>query len=164
MVNLQSPDHTKAAFKKHEILTVHGIIVKNALTLMHKIKNMPSLLPKSIVQLFPADIPKYKTSHEDNMDWLAIYNQPYLRSSIFYKGPILAISEDNVSRITCLPSIFSINIYKKSAKRILLDMQNSGTDEEWPPFFLYNLPGLRTSARTVNLQINYNITNSEMED
>ena len=26
------PDHTKATFKEYEILTVHGVIIKNALT------------------------------------------------------------------------------------------------------------------------------------
>ena len=36
------PDHTKPAFKEHGVLTVQGVIVKNALILMHKINNMPS--------------------------------------------------------------------------------------------------------------------------
>ena len=62
------PDHTKPAFKEYEILTVHGIIAKNALILMHKIKNMTSLLPKSIINLFPPDIPNYGTSYDDNID------------------------------------------------------------------------------------------------
>ena len=141
------PDHTKLTFKEHGILTVQGVIVKNALTLMHKINNMPSSLPQSIVQLFPSNIPKYGTDNEANENWLAVFNQPDFRRSIFYKGPILAITDHN-THITCPSSIFSINIYKKSAKRVLLDLQSTGDNEEWPPFLLNNLPGLRKSKRT----------------
>ena len=112
-------------------------------TLMHKITYMPGLLPSSIKDLFTSDIPKYGTSYEDNIKWLTTYSQPYLRASVFYKGPILAITEHNISRITCPSSIFSINIYKKSAKRVMIELQSSGNNEEWSPFLLHNLPGLR---------------------
>ena len=82
---------------------------------LHKIKNMPSKLPKSIRELFPTNIPDYGTTHEQNSDWLTTYSKKYLSSSIFYKGPLLAVTEHNVT-VTCPSSLFSINIYKKSAK------------------------------------------------
>ena len=149
------PDHTKATFKEYEILTVHGVIIKNALTLMHKLAYMPGLLPSSIKDLFTSDIPKYGTSYDDNINWLTTYSQPDLRASVLYKGPILAITEHNISRITCPSSIFSISIYKKSAKRVMIELQSSGNNEEWPPFLLHNLPGLRKSTRSGTQKINY---------
>ena len=155
------PDHTKLAFKEYEILTVHGVIIKNALTLLHKINNMSSLLPRSIVELFPSNMPKHGTSYEDNIDWFTTYSQPGLRTSVFYKGPILAITEHNAN-ITCLTSLFSASIYKKSAKRVLLDLQSAGNTEEWPPFLLHNLPGLRQSSRAGRLQISYQTTQAEI--
>ena len=148
----QPPDHTKNAFRDYEILTVHGVIIKNALILMHKINNMAGLLPTSIRDLFTSDRPKHGTSYDDNINWLSTYSQPDLRASVFYKGPILAITEHN-TRITCPSSIFSISIYKKSAKRVLLELQSSGDTEEWPPFLLHNLPGLRKSTRLGTQQV-----------
>ena len=158
------PDHTKPIFKEHEVLTVHGIIVRNALILLHKVKHMPSLLPNSIVQLFPENLPEYKSSHEDNELWLATYSQPYLKNSVFYKGPILAITDENVTGITCPSSLFSINIYKKSSKRVLLDSQNVGNTDDWPPFLLHNIPGLRQSNRTTDARINYQLTSHTTDD
>ena len=140
-------DHTKASFQELGILTIHSIIVKNALLLLHKIKYMPSTLPKSIVELIPDNIPSYGSNFEDNTDWLSIYNQPLFRKSVFYKGPILAITKENIENITSPPSLFSSSIYKKEAKRTLLKLQSGGEGDEWPNFLLYNLPGLRTSTR-----------------
>ena len=140
------PDHTKQAFKEYGVLTVHGIIVQNALILMHKVKNMPNLLPSSIRQLFPQDMPEYESNFEANINWLQIYNQTDFRSSVFYKGPILSITEHNI-RITCPSSLFNVRIYKNLVKGMLLELQSVGIDEEWPPFVLHNLPGLRKSKR-----------------
>ena len=140
-------DHTKASFQKFGILTIHSIIVKNALLLLHKIKYMPSTLPKSVVELMPNNIPSYGSNFEDNIDWLSIYNQPLYRKSVFYKGPMLAITTENIEKVTTPSSLFSSSIYKKEAKHTLLELQSGGQGEEWPNFLLYNLPGLRTSAR-----------------
>ena len=154
------PDHTKQAFKEYEILTVHGVIIKNALILMHKLKSMPHLLPRSIKELFPDNIPKFGSSYEENAEWLSIYSGLNLRPSIFYKGPILAITEQNVL-ITCPSSIFSLSIYKKSAKRVLLNLQSDGISEEWPTFLLNNLPGLRKSARLNTQQSTRNYSEND---
>ena len=146
------PDHTKKMFEDLEILTVHSIIVRNALILMHKIKNMNSLIPKTVVSLFPTNIPKWGSAFDENIEWLSTYSQSYLKSSLFYKGPILAISEENL-KITCPQSIFSLNTFKKSSKRIMLELQCSGNTEEWPPFLLHNIQGLRKSNRAHKEQI-----------
>ena len=150
-----NPGHTKRAFEKHNVLTVHNIIVKNALTLLHKVKNMPGLLPKSIRELFPENIPTRSSTHENCLDWLTTYNTPIFRPSIFYKGPMLSITQHN-DTITTPSSLFSINIFKNSTKRELLKLQSSGNDEEWPNFLLYNIPGLRKSHREDRLTIDYN--------
>ena len=130
-------------------ITVHGVIVQNALILMHKHKNFKSLLPQSINEIFPNNTPNYGSSFEENSDWLSVYNCPEFRRSVFYKGPMLAISDLNISKIVCPSSVISLSIYKKSAKRVLLELQNGDNDtHDWPPFILYNLPGLRHSNRT----------------
>ena len=149
------PDHTKHAFREFGILTVHGVIVQNALILMHKHKNFKSLLPQSINEIFPNNTPNYGSSFEENSDWLSVYNCPEFRRSVFYKGPMLAITDLNISKIVCPSSVFSLSIYKKSAKRVLLELQNGDNDtHDWPPFILYNLPGLRHSNRTVRHHTN----------
>ena len=48
------------------------------------------------------------------------------------------------------PTAFlSINAYKKNVKRMLLELQNKGDVNEWQAdnFLLYNISGLRKSAR-----------------
>ena len=44
---------------------------------------------------FPDEIPEYGSDYEQNCNWLAIYDQTVFRQSVFYKGLILAISEQN---------------------------------------------------------------------
>ncbi len=99
----QLPAHTRESFKEYEILTVHGIIVKNALILLHRIKHFPSTVPTSIRNIFPSNIPTYGSDHESCAEWLETYGSNVYRSSVFYKGPLLAITEHN-KRITSLPS------------------------------------------------------------
>ena len=129
-----------------------GVIVRNALTLMHKIKYFPNTVPNSIRSLFADNTLTYDSNHENSAVWLETYSSPVFRSSIFYKGPILAISKTNVVDITSAPSLFSLNIYKSSAKRVLLEQQSTtGEDENsWPTFLLYKLSGLRSSTRIQN--------------
>ena len=140
------PVHTKRSFHKYDILTVHSIIAKNALIFMHKIKNFPCLLPTSIRETIPNNVLKDGANLDDNQQWLEHYGHSIYNKSIFFKGPLLAISQNNIEA-TSLPSLFNFKIYKKSVKRMLLDQQNDGDTEEWPVFLLYNIPGLRKSAR-----------------
>ena len=144
----QLPAHTKDSFKEYGILTIHGVIVKNALLLMHKIKHFPHTVPSSIKNLFPSNIPTHNSNLDNSSEWLSTYGSSIFRQSIFFKGPLLAITETNVN-ITCPPSLFSVNIYKSNAKRILLEQQSitNNNEQSWPTFLLNNIPGLRKSQR-----------------
>ena len=141
------PRHTKIFFDEHEILTVHGLIVLNSIILLHKIKHMPQLLPKNIRLSFPDDIPTKNSDHDSANSWLQLYGSSHFKNSIFYKGPLLSMYADNTD-ITTLPTLFSINMLKVSAKRKLLQLQQGDGDENWQPFLLNNIPGLRRSKRT----------------
>ncbi|KAL5249657.1 hypothetical protein ACHWQZ_G018500 [Mnemiopsis leidyi] len=150
------PAHTKRAFESHNVLTVHSIIVKNALILLHKVKHMPSLLPQSIKDLFPNNIPSLITTYDDCAEWLSTYNSSTFRPSVFYKGPMLSITKQNTA-ITIPSSIFSLNVFKNSAKSELIKSQSSGNDEDWPTFLLYNIPGLRRTSREGRPIIDYSL-------
>ena len=146
------PASTKSGFNENKILTIHSIIVKNALMLMHKIKYVPHLLPASIKTTISPNSPIFN-SHDLNLScvttWSEKYGQHPYCNTIFYKGPLLAMSQHNINATT-LPSLFNINIYKNSIKSMLLDQQNEGPPDEWPCFLLYDIPGLRKSQRTKN--------------
>ena len=93
-------------------------------------------------------MPTYESNHESSAGWLEIYGSPAFRSSVFFKGPLLAITDINVNLITSPPSLFSLNIYKTNAKRVLLDQQSiTGEDQAWPTFLLQSTQGLRSSNR-----------------
>ena len=110
--NGELPAHTKSSFKKHEILTVHGIITMNTLIFLHLVTNFPSSLPLSITSMIPINIPRFGSSREDSSKWAQKCNNIPYRSTLFYKGPLLAMSSD-VKSITADTSTFlSINIYK----------------------------------------------------
>ena len=141
------PTHTKTSFKEFGILTIHGIIAKNTLTFMHKIKHLPTTLPISIRNTVPINIPDLGATYETNQDWLNLYGNNLYRKTIFFKGPLIAISDSNIA-ITTLPTLFSLNLYKNSAKRFLLAQQSEGDSDEWPNFLLHNIQGLRRSARS----------------
>ncbi len=143
------PGHTKASFKEYGILTIHSIIVKNALILMHKIKQFSTQLPESVKNLMPDNIPHIESTHETSSDWLQIYGTQYFNTSVFFKGPLLYISQLNLNA-TSLKSLFSLNIYKSDVKKALLEQQSSGDNSDWPSFLLHSIPGLRKSTRTAN--------------
>ena len=42
------PGHTKSYFTKYDILTIHNVIVANALVFMHKVRHFPLELPLSV--------------------------------------------------------------------------------------------------------------------
>ena len=147
--NGEPPASTKSGFYENKILTVHSIIAKNALMFMHKIKNVPNLLPTSIKTIIPPSAPIFN-GHDLSLScvttWSEKYGQHPYSNTLFYKGPLLAMSQCNINA-TSLPSLFNINIYKNSIKSMLLDQQNEGPTDEWPCFLLYKIPGLRKSQR-----------------
>ena len=140
------PTHTKMYFLEHGILSIHGIIVKNALLFMHKVKHFPKSLPESILLTIPDNIPTATSDHTTCADWLQIYGQTIFKSSIFNKGPLLFITEQNIATTT-LSHLFSLKLYKRAVKDMLLQAQSQGDDGTWPSFLLYHIPGLRRSQR-----------------
>ena len=147
--NGQLPAHTKNSFNEFGILTIHGIIACNAMILMHRLKYFPDTVPKSVRNLFPGDTPSFGTSasSDECNGWLDTYGGPTFRPSVFFKGPLLAISDTNKEILTNLSSLFSLNIYKRSVKQKIIEQQTSGDDESWPPFLIHNIKGMRHSTR-----------------
>ena len=148
------PAHTKPGFSKFKILSVHGVVVKNALTFMHKVKHFPDILPSSIRATIDPDSPLSHTAptHENCNTWLETYNNNYYRKSVFFKGPLLA-TEESIASLCTTSAIISISAYKANIKRYLLEQQCTGDDSEWEAgnFLLYGITGLRKSDR-INLE------------
>ena len=145
-----APAHTKAGFTKLNVLSVHGVIVKNALIFMHKIKYFPNMLPISVRDTIASNSPtaESNSTHETCEAWLENFGNSYHRKSIFFKGPLLSI-DSNISNLVTPTTQFSINAYKSNVKRFLLKQQSGGDVDEWQAenFILYNISGLRKSAR-----------------
>ena len=140
----QLPVHTKPAFKEYNILTVHGIIVKNTLIYMRKIYNFPACLPESVRDIIASDAPTLGSDHETSSSWLSKFANSCYRNSIQYKGPLLY--SDPLCQNLISPTI---KAYKNCVKRLLCEIQSKGVTEEWEGenFWLYNVRGLRKSLR-----------------
>ncbi len=152
------PTHTKAFFNKHNILTVHSIIYKNAAIFMNKVLNFPNQLPRSVLDKI--DQSYLATSTNDQplylTEWYQTYNTPYFRMSMFFKCPLIYTKlKCNNEWITYNnPNIFKSNI----KSHLLVDAQLHGPTDEWIPenFPLYQIIGFRSSARLkAKTQINY---------
>ena len=145
------PSGTKSSFTKYNILTIHSIIVNNALVFMHKVSLFPKLLPQSLKNTIPGNAPTTiagDDTYEEYSDWLEKFGSLTYRNSLFYKGPLLYI--DNKFNGTRSPSAcLSMKIFKNNVKNSLIKQQSSGEENEWLPnnFALYNIIGLRRSAR-----------------
>ena len=145
-----NPASTKSTFAKHKILTVQGIIVKNALIFMYKVHKCALALPPSIRETIPNNAPSTGSSYETCAGWLAEQNFYKQRNSIYFKGPLLytELSSANEEWNSCI----SIPSLKNSIKRKLLEIQSQGDSMEWQAanFKLYNINGLRKSERIVS--------------
>ena len=155
------PASTKSGFYSHKILTVHSIIVKNALILMHKLKNFPNLVPLSLKKTIPNSAPLFNTNPDSILatQWSEKYGQHPYNNSVFFKGPLLAINGYNVAA-TSPPSLFNLNIYKTCIKTMLIDQQNENIEDEWPNFMLFGITGLRKSKRNINQNADNNLVST----
>ena len=145
------PTHTKQFFNENKILTIHSIIIKNALIFMDKVRFCPWLLPPSVCELIAVDAPVLGSTHESCSDWLVRYVTPGYRGSLFFKGPLVASDERYTANLTQADTI-SPSAYKNSIKRNLLRLQSHGEPNEWEAcnFPLYSITGRRRSSRTQN--------------
>ncbi len=85
--NGELPSHTKQSFKEYNILTIHGIIVKNALLFMHKKSHFPRQLPPSIIETIPNNAPIVGSDHNSCSSWFESYGRMPYCSSIFLQRP-----------------------------------------------------------------------------
>lgn len=139
------PSHTKSSFTKLNVLTVHNVILKNAMIFMNKVHNYPHLLPTSVLQTISPDSPSPDSNTDYSTDWYSKYNSIPYNNSIFFKAPLLYT---NIMSNNILNN-YSTNTYKTSLKAYILGIQSSENEEEWSPvnFKLNNIPGLRKSNR-----------------
>lgn len=145
------PHHTKSAFTEYNILTIHSIVVKNALLYLYRCYRLHynHFLPSSVRKLIPASAPKINATHETNTEWYELYSTGNYAKSIFYKGPLLftdIVDNELLRSDTYLA-------FRNSVKNILLGIQSAGESEEWLPdnFKLFNIRGLRHSPRNNNM-------------
>ena len=151
------PGHTKSYFTKYDILTIHNVIVTNALVFMHKVRHFPLELPQSVRKTIPENAPVQGSTHDSCYDWLKSVSNHFYMRSVFYKGPLLFIAPELLELVS-LPSLLNAKIYKKDARKAMMKYQSSGNSEEWQSgnFWLYNIPGLRRSPRNV-MALNYHL-------
>ena len=142
------PAHTKASFNKFKILTVHGVIARNALIFIHKIRNFPQLVPSSVRETIASDAPTRGSSYETCQEWLDNFGTSVYSKSIFFKGPLIYIEPDT-EELETPKSLCFINLFKSSSKKLLLKLQNNGDSDEWQSdnFLLFRIRGLRKSCR-----------------
>jgi hypothetical protein len=133
-------------------LTIHNVIVKNALLFMYKCHRQRGqvchYLPPSMVATIRDDAPSFDSTHETCNDWLVTYSTKSFCKSLFYKGPLLF---NDIMQIETLS--LSLISAKNAIKKQLLIIQSSGESEEWlnQNFKLYNIRGLRKSTRMTQL-------------
>ena len=142
-----NPASTKSTFAKLKILTVHGLIVKNALIFMYKVHHFAMEIPSSIRDTIPDNSPIAGSSYETCAEWLSEHNTSKQRNSVYFKGPLLyaEFSATNQEWNSCT----SITTLKSAIKRKLREIQSTGDPVEWQAnnFKLYDICGLRKSER-----------------
>ena len=142
-----APTHTKQAFAKYKIPTVHNIITKNAILFMLKTFKFKFCLPPSICQLIPDNVPTPSSTYDDpeTVVWTSTYNTSHFRASLFFKGP-LSYAEI-ISQIK--PNHNTLPSHKTTIKTFLHNVQSTGDSQEWTAgnFKLFNPKGLRQSKR-----------------
>ena len=141
----QLPTHTKTAFSTHKILTIHGIVVKNLLIFLHKLKYHSTSLPTTVSNTMHTDAPiTLDPPTDNNLTWYNEHNDSWFRNSLFFKAPLLYRSYPNLTENA--DHLTNLNL-KKLLKKRLLELQCSGDKDEWPLFPLYSIDGLRKSER-----------------
>ena len=147
----ETPANTKQTFADHKILTVHNIIVKNALMFMYKINKFTSQLPISIYNIIPDNAPKTGSTYQTCAEWLNDYNYCKFRNSINYKGPLLFTEFSGANEMWS--SCYTLTSIKNQIKSKLSEMQAQGDPLKWQSdnFKLYNINGLRKSDRIAGL-------------
>ena len=109
-------------------------------------------MPLSIRTTISNESPEYNSTEETCKNWLETYNNHIYRKSVFFKGPLLYISDNIYSKLDPA-TVNSLNSFKNNLKKELLNVQSSGIQNEWlsENLHLYNLSGLRKSNKKTNI-------------
>ena len=133
-VTKETPCHTKQIFERNKILTIHNLIAKNCLVLMHRIRLQA--LPLKISNLF-----YLSTANRPRRD-IKFFEVPFARlksseNSIFVKGPKMYNSiineidnNEHTSDHLKVRNTF-LNRFKNIVTLFLLDAQKTGASEIW---------------------------------
>ena len=142
------PAHTKPAFTKFKVLTVQGVIAKNALLFMHKVNQFPLLLPDSVRNTISPNAPGVDSTFVSSQEWLAEYGTHVYNKSIFFKGPLIYIDSVRNKPLTA-SACLSIKAYKSITTCTLIELQSSGQTDDWRAdnFLINMINGLRKSSR-----------------
>ena len=141
------PGHTKLTFLNYKILTIYNIIAFNALLLLHKVRNIPSLVPSSIRATISEDSPGPQSNYETCENWLKTYGTHIYSKSVFFKGLLILANSTIIENLS--PASFkTLKAYKINIKQALLGRQGDGDINEWQTdnFVLYDTSGLRKSS------------------
>ena len=142
------PSHTKSYFKEFDILTVHSIIVLNALLFLEKVRTFPLTLPDSIRSTIRHDAPSHTSTLETCREWESDFNTNIYRPTVFFKGPLLTTIDEIGSGLS-MDNKYNFYQFKSKTKARLREVQNAGDEIEWEAhnFILFNISGLRKSNR-----------------
>ena len=149
------PQHTKNYFKSLEISTVHTVILINLMIFIHKINELPHLLPGSIVdicQYNKLDQLKYILTPEQISNNCDVHRLKTSRNSLFEKAKYLypTVLQDYWDKHgDTKPLLTSANKvhFKRSIKRYLLEIRASENSQEWEPTNFRLHEGFRRSQR-----------------
>ena len=116
---------------------------------MHRVQFYKSSLPPSVSGLIPtsAPCPSDDRDHTLHKEWLDTYNTVVFRDSIFFKGPLLAMTTENNRLLGNIHNTTSLYRYKNSLRKLLVELQGSGGSDEWPTFYLHIVPIVPTYCR-----------------
>ena len=142
------PGHTKKYFNEYNILTIHGIIVSNALNFIHRARHFPCSIPESIRNTIAEDSPLPGDNHVTCGNWISKYENNIYLKSVFYKGPLIAV-KPHLAELVTPASLISAKVFKNNVKRHMLTIQSIGDADTWESenFPLFHIPGLRKSSR-----------------
>ena len=145
------PTPTKPLFDKYKILTIHNIIVTNALLLMHRVRHFPDSLPQSVRETIATNAPTGPSDHELCAEWLSEYGNKYYSGSLFFKGPLLYV-DTRFDVLVNTATLLTYKHYRTHAKTMLLRLQSRGDPESWQAdnLILNTVNGLRRSKRLLS--------------
>ena len=131
----KTASHTKEIFNRLNYLTVHNIIGKNCLTMMHKV--IMTVAPLQTTEMFKI-INKKKPRRN-----LEIFEIPNFRlrqtdNTLFFKGPKCyntIVNKINSSLPHDVPRLQNkfLNSFKATVTKYLLQLQKEGDDLNWEP-------------------------------